>query len=203
MGKLSGKNVAVLVDKGFEQIELTSPVDKLRDEGASVKIISPQSGTVRGWNMTNWGDEIPVDIELGDASASDFDALLLPGGVMNPDKLRMNRDAVQFVRDFFNSNKPVAAICHGPWTLIDAGVVDGKRMTSYPSIKTDLMNAGANWVDQEVVVDNGLVTSRSPKDLDAFNEKIVEEFAEGPHPADGNANTGANKELANAMRSSA
>jgi len=203
MGKLSGKNVAVLVDKGFEQIELTSPVEKLRDEGAIVKIVSPQSGTVRGWNMTNWGDEFPVDIELGDASASEFDALLLPGGVMNPDRLRMNREAVQFVRDFFAGSKPVASICHGPWTLIEAGVIDGKKVTSYPSIKTDLMNAGANWVDQEVVVDNGLVTSRSPKDLDAFNEKMVEEFAEGRHDGGGQGSSGANRDLADAMRSSA
>jgi protease I len=181
MGKLDGKKVAVLVDQGFEQVELTSPVERLRDEGAEVSIVSPVSGSVKGWDHTEWGDEIPVDVELGDASPEEFDALVLPGGVMNPDKLRVNSEAVEFVRNFYVSDKPIAAICHGPWTLIEAGVVDGKRMTSYPSIKTDLMNAGARWVDEEVVVDNGLVTSRSPKDLDAFNDKMVEEFAEGEH----------------------
>ena len=181
MGKLDGKKVAVLVDQGFEQVELTSPVERLREEGADVSIVSPVSGKVKGWNHTEWGDEIPVDVELGDASPEEFDALVLPGGVMNPDKLRVNNEAVEFVRNFYVNDKPIAAICHGPWTLIEAGVVDGKQMTSYPSIKTDLMNAGANWVDEEVVVDNGLVTSRSPKDLDAFNDKMVEEFAEGEH----------------------
>jgi protease I len=181
MGKLSGKNVAVLVDKGFEEVELTSPVQKLIDEGANVRVVSPQTGTVRAWATTDWGKEIPVDVALADARAEDFDALLLPGGVMNPDKLRMNQDAVEFVRSFFDADKPVAAICHAPWTLINAGVVDGKKLTSYPSVKTDLMNAGADWVDEEVVVDNGLVTSRSPKDLPAFNDKMVEEFAEGRH----------------------
>lgn len=177
MGNLSGKRVAVLVDKGFEEVELTSPVERLIDEGADVQVISPQSGTVRAWAKTDWGKEVPVDVELADARPEDYDALLLPGGVMNPDKLRMNGEAVEFVRNFFVDDKPVAAICHGPWTLIEAGVVDGKKLTSYPSIKTDLMNAGADWVDEEVVVDNGLVTSRSPKDLAAFNDKMVEEFA--------------------------
>lgn len=181
MGKLDGKKVAVLVEQGFEQVELTSPVERLREEGADVSIVSPVSGKVKGWNHTEWGDEIPVDVELGAASPEEFDALVLPGGVMNPDKLRVNSEAVEFIRNFYVNDKPIAAICHGPWTLIEAGVVDGRQMTSYPSIKTDLMNAGANWVDEEVVVDNGLVTSRSPKDLDAFNDKMVEEFAEGEH----------------------
>jgi protease I len=200
MGRLSGKNVAVLVEKGFEEVELTSPVDRLKNEGANVTVISPSEGTVRAWAKTDWGKEIPVDVSLDEASPEDFDALLLPGGVMNPDKLRTNQEAVEFVKNFFVNDKPVAAICHGPWTLIEAGVVDGKKMTSYPSIKTDLMNAGANWVDQEVVVDNGLVTSRSPKDLDAFNAKMVEEFAEGRHDRNGSA---ANNKLADSMRSSA
>jgi protease I len=181
MGKLEGKNVAVLVENGFEQVELTSPVETLRNEGADVTIISPRTGKVKGWKHTEWGDEFDVDLALDDARASDFDALLLPGGVMNPDKLRMNEKAVAFVKEFFSESKPVAAICHGPWTLIEAGVVEGKTMTSYPSIQNDLKNAGANWVDQEVVVDNGLVTSRSPRDLDAFNAKMVEEIAEGVH----------------------
>lgn len=198
MGLLNGKSVAVLVEKGFEQVELTSPIEKLKEEGADVKIVSPVDGKVRGWDKTDWGAEFDVDIKLDDARPEEFDALLLPGGVMNPDRLRMNKDAVEFVRDFFQSGKPVAAICHGPWTLIEAGATDGRTMTSYPSIKTDLMNAGANWVDQEVVVDNGLVTSRSPKDLPAFNSKMVEEFAEGRHEPNGDRN----RELASATRAS-
>jgi len=198
MGKLEGKKVAVLVENGFEQVELTSPVERLREEGADVKIVSPVSGSVKGWQHTEWGDTFDVDVQLDGASSDDFDALVLPGGVMNPDKLRANSGAVEFIRSFYDTDKPIAAICHGPWTLIEAGVVDGKQMTSYPSIKTDLMNAGANWVDEEVVVDNGLVTSRSPKDLDAFNDKMVEEFAEGKHYR---ASDGVEK-LASAMRSS-
>jgi protease I len=144
-------------------------------------IVSPVKGKVKGWNHDKWGDEIAVDVPLSDADAGDFDGLLLPGGVMNPDKLRMNEDAVEFVYEFFNSGKPVAAICHGPWMLVEADVVADRRVTSYPSIQTDLENAGAEWVDEEVVVDEGLVTSRSPKDLPAFNRKMVEEFAEGVH----------------------
>jgi protease I len=181
MGTLSGKKVAVLVDNGFEQVELTSPVDRLRQEGAEVEIVSPQQGTVRGWKHTEWGDDFKVDVALESATPEHYDALVLPGGVMNPDKLRVNQKAVSFVRGFFDAAKPVAAICHGPWTLIEAGVVEGKTMTSYPSIQSDLKNAGARWVDQEVVVDNGLVTSRSPRDLEAFNRKMVEEIAEGVH----------------------
>jgi protease I len=181
MGTLSGKKVAVLVENGFEQVELTSPVEKLREAGADVTIVSPQQGKVKGWKHTEWGDEFDVDLSVDAASSGDFDALVLPGGVMNPDKLRTNQKAVAFVRSFFEESKPVAAICHGPWTLIDAGVVEGRKMTSYPSIQTDLKNAGAEWVDQEVVVDHGLVTSRSPRDLEAFNRKMVEEIAEGVH----------------------
>ena len=198
MGKLNGTKVAVLVDKGFEQVELTSPVEKLREEGADVKIVSPKGGSVKAWDMTDWGEEFDVDLKLDDAQPDDFDALLLPGGVMNPDLLRMNSDAVAFVKGFYQSGKPIAAICHGPWTLVEAGVVDGRNMTSYPSIKTDLMNAGANWVDEEVVVDKGLVTSRSPEDLPAFNTKMVEEFQEGRHKRE-NAR---NEDLAAATRAS-
>jgi protease I len=179
--KLTGKKVAILVENGFEQVELTEPKAALEQAGAQTDIISPREGKVKGWQHTEWGDEFPVDVPLSKARADEYDALLLPGGVMNPDKLRMNREAVQFVKAFFEARKPVAAICHGPWTLIDAGVVKGRTMTSYPSIQTDLKNAGAEWVDREVVVDNGLVTSRRPDDIPAFNRKMIEEFAEGRH----------------------
>jgi len=179
--ELEGKNVAILVANGFEQVELTEPKRALEEAGAKTAIVSPEQGKVKGWDHTQWGHEFKVDVPLSDAEADDFDALVLPGGVMNPDKLRRNEWALQLVRAFFESGKPIAAICHGPWTLIDADVVSGRRMTSYPSIQTDLKNAGANWVDEEVVVDNGLVTSRSPADLRAFNRKLVEEIAEGVH----------------------
>ncbi len=180
-GELSGKKVAILAANGFEQVELTEPKRALEEAGATASIGSPESGKVKGWKLTNWGDELPVDVPLEEAKADDFDALVLPGGVMNPDKLRRNEWALQFVRAFFEAGKPIAAICHGPWTLIDAGLVDGRTMTSYASIQTDLKNAGANWVDKEVVVDNGLVTSRCPDDLPAFNRKMIKEIAEGAH----------------------
>jgi protease I len=179
--QLNGKRVAILVADGFEQVEMTDPKRALDQAGAKSTIVSPAKGEVKGWNHTEWGDTFKVDVALDKADANDYDALLLPGGVMNPDKLRMNKQAVQFVRAFFDAGKPVAAICHGPWTLIEAGVAGGRTMTSYPSIQTDLKNAGATWVDQEVVVDNGLVTSRNPNDIPAFNRKMVEEFAEGVH----------------------
>lgn len=178
---LQGKRVAILVADGFEQTELEAPRQALDDAGALTEIISTRAGMVRGWKHTEWGDSFEVDRTLAQANPHDYDALLLPGGVMNPDKLRANPDAVEFVRDFFRHGKPVAAICHGPWTLINAGVVEGRRMTSYKSIQADLENAGANWVDEEVVVDNGLVTSRQPSDLPAFNAKMIEEFGEGLH----------------------
>jgi len=181
MQKLDGKKVAILVENGFEQIELTSPKQALEEAGAKTHIISPRRGTVKGWEHTQWGQEFPVDVTIDEANANDYDALLLPGGVMNPDKLRINKPAVQFVRTFFDQRKPVAAICHGPWVLVEAGVLNGRKVTSYPSIQTDVKNAGANWVDQEVVVDQGLVTSRSPDDLPAFNRKLVEEVSEGQH----------------------
>ena len=179
--ELRGKRIAALVDNGFEQVELTDPKKALENAGAHVEVISPQKGKVKGWQHTKWGDEFSVDTRLADAKADNYDALLLPGGVMNPDRLRANEQAVRFTRSFVEQQKPIAAICHGPWTLIEAGGVKGRRMTSWPSLKTDLKNAGANWVDEEVVVDNGLVTSRKPDDLPAFNRKMIEEFAEGRH----------------------
>ena len=179
--QLNGKKVAILVENGFEQVELTEPKRALEQAGAVTHIISPAGKVVKGWQHTEWGDKFPVDVALDDANASEYDALLLPGGVMNPDKLRRNEKALQFVRAFFDAGKPVASICHGPWTLIDAGVINGRMLTSYESIQTDLKNAGAKWVDQEVVTDNGLVTSRKPDDLPAFNRKLIEEIAEGKH----------------------
>jgi protease I len=181
--KLKDKKVAMLVANGFEQVELTEPKAALEAAGAEVLIVSPELRTVKGWNHTNWGDEFKVDVPLSDAKADEFDALVLPGGVLNPDKLRRNEWALQLVRAFAESGKPIGAICHGPWTLIDAGIVPGRKMTSYPSIQTDLKNAGANWVDEEVVVDNGLVTSRKPADIPAFSQKLIEEIGESMHVA--------------------
>jgi protease I len=178
---LNGKKVAILVADGFEQIELTEPKQALEEAGAETEVVSPNKDWVKGWNRTDWGDEFVVNTPLASAKAENYDALLLPGGVMNPDKLRRNKQALQFVKAFFEAGKPVAAICHGPWTLIDAGVVKGRKLTSYESIQADLKNAGAEWTDQEVVVDNGLVTSRKPDDIPAFNRKMIEEFAEGKH----------------------
>jgi protease I len=179
--QLKGKTVAILVADGFEQVEMTEPRRALDEAGAMTEIVSPSEGRVKGWKMKEWGDTFPVDTPLEAARAEGYDALLLPGGVMNPDKLRMNPKAVQFVKAFFEAGKPVAAICHAPWTLIDAGAARGRTVTSWPSLRTDLTNAGAKWVDQECVVDNGLVTSRKPDDIPAFSRKMVEEFAEGRH----------------------
>jgi len=179
--QLKGRRIAIVVENGFEQVELTEPRKALDDAGAKTEIVSPAKGKVKGWKSTEWGDEFPVDRPVRDARAEEYDGLLLPGGVMNPDKLRRNEDVLNFVRGFFEAGKPVAAICHGPWTLIDAGMVRGRKMTSYHSIQMDLRNAGADWVDQEVVVDSGLVTSRKPDDIPAFNEKMIEEFQEGIH----------------------
>ncbi len=178
---LKGKKVAILVADGFEQSEMVEPRKALEAAGARTEIVSPSDGEVRGWEHTEKGRSFPVDASLDRARPEQYDGLLLPGGVHNPDTLRMDERAVRFVKGFFEAGKPVAAICHGPWTLVEAGVVKGRRVTSYPSIKTDLRNAGAEWVDEEVVVDNGLVTSRRPDDLPAFNRKMVEEFAEGVH----------------------
>ncbi len=179
--KLSGKRVAILVADGFEQVELTEPKKALEDAGARTRIVSPVPEKVKGWNFTDWGETLRVDVPIDQADPDQFDALLLPGGVMNPDRLRRNDRVLQFVRAFFDSGKPVAAICHAPWTLIDAGLVRGRRLTSYESIQTDLKNAGADWINEEVVVDQGLVTSRKPDDIPAFNRKMIEEFAEGVH----------------------
>ncbi|MGN6552813.1 MAG: type 1 glutamine amidotransferase domain-containing protein [Verrucomicrobiota bacterium] len=179
--QLNEKRVAILVANGFEQSELTDPKQALDEAGARTEIVSPVKDEVKGWKEMNWGDSFRVDVPLEEANAEDYDALVLPGGVMNPDKLRLQPRAISFIRAFFEAGKPVAAICHGPWTLIDAGVAKGRRMTSYSSIKTDLINAGAEWVDAEVVVDNGLVTSRKPSDIPAFNRKMLEEIEEGVH----------------------
>jgi protease I len=181
MAQLAGRKVAILVTDGFEEVELTEPRRALQERGAETHIVSPKEETVRAWARTDWGDDYRVDRHLAAARADDYDALLLPGGVLNPDKLRMDERAVAFVRAFMDASKPVAAICHGPWTLVEADAVRGRRMTSYPSLATDLRNAGAEWVDEEVVVDAGLVTSRNPDDLPAFNRKLVEEVAEGRH----------------------
>ncbi|MGJ0204297.1 type 1 glutamine amidotransferase [Leucobacter sp. gxy201] len=177
MTHLTGKRVALLATHGFEDSELTEPLTALREHGADIDIVSPQSGTIRG----KLGHEVPVSCSSADARAADYDALVLPGGVANGDKLRMDQAAVALVREFFDQHKPVGAICHGGWILADADVLHGRTVTSYPSLSTDLRNAGATWVDREVVVDQGLVTSRTPEDLPAFNAKLVEEIAEGPH----------------------
>ena len=179
--KLNGKRVAILATNGFEESELKSPKEALEKAGATVHVVSPEKGAIKGWKDGDWSDKVDVDRNLSEAKASDYDALLLPGGVINPDTLRQDEKAVAFVRDFFTAKKPVGAICHGPWTLVEADVLKGRKVTSYASIKTDLRNAGAQWVDEEVVVDDGLVTSRTPKDLPAFNRKLVEEIAEGVH----------------------
>jgi protease I len=181
--ELNGKRVALLVDNGFERVELTEPRKALQAAGARTELISPQSERVKSFDHDAPGSDFPVEVRLMDANPDVYDALVLPGGVANPDKLRMNAAAVKFVRSFVESGKPIAAICHGPWTLIETGMVRGRKMTSYPSLKTDLQNAGALWEDSEVVADRGLVTSRKPDDLPAFNRKMIEEFAEGTHGA--------------------
>ena len=174
---LSDVKVAILVESGFEQVELTRPRQALDDAGAITQVVSPQRERVRGWNFTEWGDEVPVDVSLDRASAANFDALLLPGGVMNPDTLRMEPAAIRFIKAFFDDDKPVAVICHGPWTVIEADVARGRRIASWPSLKTDLRNAGADWVDEEVVVDGNLVSSRKPEDIPAFNREMINVFS--------------------------
>lgn len=175
------KKIAILATNGFEESELKSPKENIESQGWTADIISPESGSIKAWADGNWGKEYSVDHTLDEVSADEYDALILPGGVLNPDKLRTDKKAIAFVKHFFDEQKPVAAICHGPQTLISAGVVDGRKMTSYESVKIDLENAGAKWMDEEVVVDLGLVTSRTPKDLPAFNAKTVEEIKEGRH----------------------
>ena len=176
---LKGKKVAILAADGFEQAELEKPRQALNDAGAETVLVSPAKDKVKGWDMKDWGREVKVDLLLDEADPAEFDALQLPGGVMNPDHLRMNPKAVQFVKHFFESGKPVAAICHAPWTLVEADVVKDRTVTSWPSLKTDLSNAGANWVDKEVVRDKNLVTSRKPDDIPAFNREMIALFAEG------------------------
>jgi protease I len=180
-GRLEGKRVAILVAKGFEQVEMTEPRRALEEAGARTEIISTEQDRVRAWEKTDWGQEFDVDVPLASADPSRYDALLLPGGVMNPDNLRQDERAVSFTRHFFEEGKPVAAICHAPWLLVEADVIRDREVTSFPSLRTDLQNAGAHWVDREVVVDNGLVTSRNPDDIPAFNQKLVEEVGEGVH----------------------
>ncbi|GAA5484282.1 type 1 glutamine amidotransferase domain-containing protein [Haloferula sargassicola] len=180
---LSQKTIAILATDGFEQIELTRPRAALEEAGATVRIVSLKKGDIQGFNHADKADSFPVDHGIDEVEADEFDGLVLPGGVHNPDALRVNQDAVQFVRAFFEQHKPVAAICHGPWTLVEAGVVKGRTLTSWPSLRTDIENAGGEWVDEEVHCDQGLVTSRKPDDLDAFCDKAIEEFAEGKHSA--------------------
>ena len=175
---LQGVKVAILVTDGFEQVELTDPKNALDAAGAETLIVSPKDEQVRGWNFTDWGEKLPVDLKLDEAKPEDFDALLLPGGVINPDALRIEPKAVAFVKAFFDAGKPVASICHGPWTIIETGAARGRRMTSWPSLKSDLKNAGADWVDEEVTVDRNLLTSRKPEDIPAFNVKMIELFSQ-------------------------
>jgi protease I len=181
MHDISGKKVAILATNGFEQSELEVPRDKLRDAGAEVHVIAPENGEIKGWDKTDWGLSVKVDRTLDSVSAGDYDALVLPGGQINPDLLRVEDEAISFIKSFWKDNKIVGAICHAPWLLIEAGIIKGRKVTSYHSIKTDVMNAGGKWEDSEVVVDEGLVTSRNPGDLDAFSSKLAEEIAEGRH----------------------
>jgi protease I len=177
MDNLKGLKVAILIENGFEQVEMVKPRKALNDAGAETSVVSPQQQRVRGWNFTEWGEEFPVDIHLDKAKPDNFDALLLPGGVMNPDKLRMEPKAVEFAKAFFDANKPVAVICHGPWTVIEVGAARGRRIASWPSLKTDLRNAGAEWVDEECVTDGNMVSSRNPDDIPAFNRGMIDLFS--------------------------
>ena len=183
MKNLKDKKIAILATDGFEESELIEPLNRFKEEGATVHVVSPEGGSIRGWKGTNWAKEMKVDKTLNDVKPSDYDGLMLPGGVINPDLLRKNKKAIEFVKGFKTSEKmkPIAAICHGPWMLAEAGIAKGRKLTSYDSIRTDMVNAGATWMDKEVVVDNGVVTSRSPEDLMAFMDKAVEEFKEGKH----------------------
>lgn len=182
---VKGKKVAILTENGFEEVELTSPMNALEAAGVTVHIISPQKDKVKAWDHDHWSIEVPVDKTVSEANPEDYDMLLLPGGVLNPDTMRTNRECVAFAQHFLEQGKPLAAICHGPQLLIETGMISNRKMTSYPSVRTDLINAGVTWEDKEVVVDNGLVTSRSPKDLEAFNKKMIEELGEGRHATTG------------------
>jgi protease I len=179
--QLMGKRVAILATDGFEQSELVEPKRLLEEAGAETTVVSIKGGEIRGWNTNDWGQSVPVDQTVDQSFPDEFDALMLPGGVMNPDKLRMNAGAVEFTKQFFAAGKPVGAICHGPWLLVEADVVRGRKVTSWPSLKTDLRNAGAEWVDEQVVTDQGMVTSRKPDDIPAFAQKLIEEIREGEH----------------------
>jgi protease I len=177
--KLQGKKIAIVATDGFEQVELTEPKKALEAAGAKVDVISPKPGEIKGWKFTDWGDRIKVDKTLDDAKPTDYDGLVLPGGQINPDKLRIEPKAVAFVTEFFNSGKPIGAICHGPWMLVEAGVVKKKTLTSWPSVRTDIRNAGGHWVDEEVVTDGNLTTSRNPDDIPAFSKRLIQEFSQG------------------------
>jgi len=183
MSDLKGLKVAILIDDGFEQVEMVDPRKALDQAGAETRIVSPRTERVRGWNFTDWGDKFPVDVPLDKARPNDFDALHLPGGVINPDALRIQPKAVEFVKAFFDAGKPVSVICHGPWTVIEAGAARGRRIASWPSLKTDLRNAGAEWMDQEVVTDGNLVSSRKPDDIPAFNRSMIDIFSRARQPA--------------------
>lgn len=183
MENITGMKVAILIEDGFEQVEMVEPRKALDQAGADTSVVSPRNGHVRAWNFTEWGDNFPVDVALDRARPDDFDALLLPGGVINPDKLRMQPKAVAFAKAFFDAGKPVAAICHGPWTVIETGAARGRRIASWPSLKTDLRNAGAEWMDQEAVVDGNLVSSRKPDDIPAFNRAMIDVFSRSRVPS--------------------
>jgi protease I len=178
---LEGRSIAILATNGVEEVELVQPRKALEEAGAKTYLISPQNDSIKAWDHDHWSNDYEVDVPLDEATAEDYHNLMLPGGVMNPDKLRLNKKAIQFVASFLHEGKPIAAICHGSWTLIETRELKGRKMTSWPSLKTDLLNAGVNWVDEEVVVDQGLTTSRGPDDIPAFNNKMIEEFAEGVH----------------------
>ena len=181
MKNLEGKKIAIITENGFEEVELTSPKKALEEAGATVHIVSPQKEKVKAWNHDHWSIELPVDVNIMEADADNYDALMIPGGVINPDKMRLNKDSIEFAHQFMLEGKPIGAICHGPQLLIETKMLQGREMTSYWSLKTDLENAGVIWEDKEVIVDHGLVTSRSPKDLEAFNKKMLEEIKEGVH----------------------
>ena len=178
---MKGKKVAILATNGFEQSELEVPRDRLKEHGATVHVVSPESSEIVGWQKGDWGRAVPVDVPLGQAKADDYDAIVLPGGQINPDLLRINETALKFIKAFFDQKKVIAAVCHAPWLLIETGIIKGRKATSYKSIKTDMINAGAKWEDSEVVTDQGIVTSRNPGDLEAFSKKIMEEIEEGKH----------------------
>lgn len=179
--KITGKKVAILATHGFEQSELEVPQKRLKEAGAVVHVVSPESGEIKGWKMKDWGSPVKVDVKLSDAKPDDYDAVVLPGGQINPDLLRVDKDALAFIKAIFDQKKVVAAVCHGPWLLIETGIAKGRKATSYHSIRTDMINAGAKWEDSEVVTDNGVITSRKPDDLEAFSAKIIEEISEGRH----------------------